>query len=122
MKHFCYSVYHDNSAVNSIAQGRGGPECDFIPTMSSDSHVTFESLTAPGSHIGVLPSGQITSPAQTDKLTDASHFRIKYMVSCVLGCSILSKRSLLSNRPYTRFQCRDCVHSLVGSGRYMTMS
>ena len=66
----------------SILQGRGGPECDFIPTMTSDSHVTFESLTAPGSHIGVLPSGQITSPAQTNKLTDASHFRIKYLVSC----------------------------------------
>ena len=65
-------------------QGQGGPECDFIPTMSPDSHVTFESLTAPGSHIGVLPSGQITSPAQTDKLTDASHFTIKYLVSCVL--------------------------------------
>ena len=62
-------------------QGQGGSECDFIPTMSPDSHVTFESMSAPGSHIGVLPSGQLTSPAQTDKLTDASHFRIKYLVS-----------------------------------------
>ena len=67
-----------------ILQGQGGSESDFIPAMTSDSYITFESASSPGSHIGVLPSGQITSPAQTNKLTDASHFKITYLVSVVL--------------------------------------
>ena len=42
----------------------------------------LESALTPGSHIGVLPTGQLTSPAQTNKSTDASHFHVKFMVRC----------------------------------------
>lgn len=79
-------------ADKPVLQGQGGSECDFLPTMSPDSHVTFESVTALGSHIGVLPSGQLTSPAQTNKMTDASHFRIKYLVR--LYSIIVERRSI----------------------------
>jgi hypothetical protein len=62
-----------------VGYGRGGVDCDFYPTVSLDNHVTLESCMNPGSHIGVLPSGRITAPAQTSKQTDASHFKIKYI-------------------------------------------
>ena len=62
-------------------QGLGGIESDFIPMMTPDYHVTLESVMMPGAHIGVLPSGQLTDPAQTNKMTDAAHFKVKYLVS-----------------------------------------
>lgn len=62
-----------------VGYGQGGPDCDFYPTTALDGHVTLESCLNPGSHVGVLPSGQITAPGQTTKQTDASHFRIKYV-------------------------------------------
>lgn len=34
-----------------------------------------------GSHIGVLPSGQISAPAQTNKSTEATHFAVRFIVS-----------------------------------------
>lgn len=46
-----------------------------------DYHVTLESVIKPGSHIGALHSGQLTDPAQTNKMTDAAHFKVKYLVS-----------------------------------------
>lgn len=64
-------------------QGLGGADCDFVPMMTTDYHVTLESAVQPGSHIGVLPSGQLTDPAQTNKMTDAAHFKVKYLVSKV---------------------------------------
>ena len=62
-------------------QGQGGMDCDFYPTVALDQHVILESCMNPGSHVGVLPSGQLTAPAQTPKQTDAAHFKIKYIVS-----------------------------------------
>lgn len=49
-----------------------------------DNHAIFESGYMPGSHIGVLPSGQLSSPAHTNKATDASHFQVKFIVSLTL--------------------------------------
>jgi hypothetical protein len=49
--------------------------------MTSDYHVTLESAVLPGSHIGILPSGQLSDPTQTNKMTDAAHFKVKYLVS-----------------------------------------
>lgn len=66
-------------------QGTGGTECNFVPAMTTDGYVTFEAAGCPGSHIGVLPSGQITAPAQTNKTTDASHFRVVYLVRDMLS-------------------------------------
>ena len=62
-------------------QGLGGAESDFIPMMTADYYVTLESAIMPGAHVGVLPSGQLTDPAQTNKMTDAAHFKVKYLVS-----------------------------------------
>lgn len=62
-----------------VGYGQGGPDCDFYPTVALDNHVTLESCMNPGSHVGVLPSGQVTAPGQTSKQTDASHFKIKYI-------------------------------------------
>jgi len=62
-----------------IGYGQGGADCDFVPAATLDKYVTFESLQTPGSHIGVLPSGQLTAPAQTTKATDASHFAVRYI-------------------------------------------
>ena len=47
----------------------------------------------PGAHVGVLPSGQLTAPAQTTKQTDAAHFKIKYIVSSLdfLHISLIEK-------------------------------
>lgn len=56
-------------------------DCDFYPTVALDNHVTLENCMNPGAHVGVLPSGQLTAPAQTTKQTDAAHFKIKYIVS-----------------------------------------
>ena len=67
-----------------MIQGTGGSDCDFVPAIVSDSYITFESALYPGSHIGVLPSGQFSAPAQTNKLTDASHFKIKFIVSVII--------------------------------------
>lgn len=41
----------------------------------------FESAFEVGSHIGVLPSGQISAPAQTNKSTEATHFFVRFIVS-----------------------------------------
>ena len=50
-----------------------------------DNHVTLESALTPGSHIGALPTGQLSNPAYTNKSTDASHFHVRFMVSyCTL--------------------------------------
>lgn len=62
-----------------VGYGQGGPDCDFYPAATLDSHITLESCLIAGSHVGVLPSGQLTAPAQTSKQTDASHFKIKYV-------------------------------------------
>ena len=67
--------------VTFFFQGSGGPECEFLAAITLDNHVTLESAVVPGSHIGVLPSGQLTNPAYTNKSTDASHFFVRFMVS-----------------------------------------
>lgn len=41
----------------------------------------FESAFEVGSHIGVLPSGQISAPGQTNKSTEATHFFVRFIVS-----------------------------------------
>ena len=39
---------------------------------------------SPGSHIGVLPTGQFTAPAQTSpKTTNAAHFKVKFIKQVV---------------------------------------
>ena len=78
----CLEMSQNFEHLNNVYfQGQGGPDCDFYPTAALDSHVTLESCMNPGCHAGVLPSGQITAPGQTSKQTDASHFKIKYIVS-----------------------------------------
>jgi hypothetical protein len=62
-----------------VGYGQGGVDCDFYPTVALDQHVILECCMIPGSHVGVLPSGQLTAPAQTAKQTDAAHFKIKYI-------------------------------------------
>ena len=74
-----------------MIQGTGGSDCDFIPAIVSDSYITFESALCPGSHIGVLPSGQFSAPAQTNKLTDASQFKIKFIVSVIIIMLVILK-------------------------------
>ncbi len=64
-----------------LLQGSGGSDCDFTPYVLPDWSVTFESVQNPGAHLGVLPTGQLTAPAQTTKDTDASHFKIFLLVS-----------------------------------------
>ncbi len=60
----------------------------------------FESVQNPGSHLGVLPTGQLTAPAQTTKDTDASHFKIFLLVSSLWLLSLLLMLySNLSNVP-----------------------
>ena len=70
--------------VASHSQGQGGTDCDFYPAAALDGHISLESCMNPGSHVGVLPSGQVTAPGQTTKMTDAAHFKIKYIVSCLI--------------------------------------
>ena len=70
-----------SSSPSPPSQGQGGTDCDFIPAATLDKHITFESTLYPGSHVGVLPSGQLSAPAQTSKMTDASHFTVKFVVS-----------------------------------------
>ena len=63
-------------------QGRGAPDCDFVTSIAADGqHVMLESASEPGSHIGVLPSGQFSAPAQTTKATDVSQFKVIFVVS-----------------------------------------
>ncbi len=65
-------------------QGQGGNDCEFVASVTVDGHFAmFESAIQPGSHFGALPSGQITSPTQTTKTSDASQFRILYVVSWI---------------------------------------
>ena len=79
---------YTHTHTHTHTQGQGGPECDFVPSTVSESGVVlsgpgtwaaFEAAIAPGSHLGVLPSGQITAPAQTHKTTTAAHFRVNYV-------------------------------------------
>lgn len=73
---------HCYLAINNgffIGNGRGGLDCDFIPVMLADEFICFESAVTPNSHIGVLPSGDVTAPAQTTKKTDSSHFVVVNM-------------------------------------------
>lgn len=70
-------------------KGNGGAECEFIAAITLDNHVTLESAIAPGSHIGVLPTGQLTNPALTSKTTDASHFFVKFIVSVSIKSTIM---------------------------------
>ena len=64
-----------------ISQGQGGPDCDFVPSMTVGNYIIFESAMSPGGVIGALPSGSICAPMQTPKTCDAAHFGIKYVVS-----------------------------------------
>ena len=73
------SVLH---VLSVTLQGQGGNDCEFVASITVDGHFAmFESAIQPGSHIGALPSGQITSPTQTTKTSDASQFRVLYVVS-----------------------------------------
>lgn len=73
---------HNTKHYLMSLQGRGGDDCEFYATISPNGqHVIFESAKEAGSHIGALPSGQITAPAQTTKGTDASHFFVRFVVS-----------------------------------------
>ena len=78
--YFSYQDYKPTFTLSTM-QGQGGPDCDFYPMAALGGHITLESCMNQGSHIGVLPSGQVTAPAQTTKQTDAAHFKIKYIVS-----------------------------------------
>ena len=67
-------------------QGQGGPECDFTPHTYSDTNTptispwcVFEPVMAPGSHIGVIPTGQFSAPGQTPKSSSAAHFKVSYI-------------------------------------------
>ena len=67
-------------------QGQGGPECDFVPHTYSDTNsptiapwCVFESMMAPGSHVGVIPTGQFSAPGQTPKTSNAAHFKVSYV-------------------------------------------
>ena len=71
--------------VHYHLQGQGGADCDFIATIAVDNHVILESALSLGSHIGVLPTGQLSDPAYTSKSTDASHFRVCFMVGYCLA-------------------------------------
>ena len=63
-----------------VGYGQGGFDSEFIASITVDGvFATFESAKAPGSHFGVLPSGQLTAPALTNKTSDVSHFRILYV-------------------------------------------
>ena len=36
-------------------------------------------MMAPGSHIGVIPTGQFSAPGQTPKTSNAAHFKVSYV-------------------------------------------
>ena len=61
-------------------QGTGGPECDFLPVIQLDSYVALQSGPSPMAHVGTLPSGQMTAPAQTPVNNDTAHFKVQYQV------------------------------------------
>ncbi len=63
-------------------QTAGGPECDFLVhavnnEQGSSKWVGLECAIAPGYHIGVLPTGQLGSPAYTTLENTASHFSVE---------------------------------------------
>ena len=62
-------------------KGQGGPDCDFVPSITVGSYTVFESAMFPGGVIGSLPTGQISAPMQTSRTIDAAHFVVKYIVS-----------------------------------------
>jgi len=70
-------------------QGKGGPECDFYgiiaPTSSSieiAEYMALQSAMFPNSFVGVLKSGQVTTPAQTSPTAShTAHFKLKYVKS-----------------------------------------
>ena len=62
-----------------LAASGGGPECDFLPSMQLDNFVALQSSQFPGSHIGALPSGQVTSPTMTPATSDAAFFKVVFL-------------------------------------------
>lgn len=108
----CQCVYTCTFYINF--QGQGGPDCDFYPAATLDGHITLESCLIPGSHVGVLPSGQLTAPAQTSKQTDASHFKIIYIVSFDINYTEpFSAHGVRGRRPF--FFLNDLVNQLDGN-------
>ena len=65
-------------------QGDGGDDCDIVVTNiihdGKYSKCMFDSATQPGTHIGVPPTGQITS-TEAEQKKDASLFRVFRKVS-----------------------------------------
>ena len=49
--------------------------------MQLDNFVALQSSQFPGSHIGALPSGQVTSPTMTPATSDAAFFKVVFLVS-----------------------------------------
>ena len=82
---FCYPYIPLLLLLLLLLQGTGGPDCDFVPSRISDYYITLESLQSPGSHLGALPSGQITAPAQTTKATEVAQFSIVFVVCMSQG-------------------------------------
>ncbi len=65
-------------------QGDGSDDCDLVTTDSTfdGKFCMFESVTQPGTHIGVPPTGWIKS-TQAEQRIDASLFRAYHDVSFI---------------------------------------